>query len=216
VEDYDAYLFDWDGTLAQTLEIWLKLMRSQLNTYGVQAADKEIVFKAFGRIEKGVVELGLPKDKLGSFIGELKILAPQKIAEAALYPDVPEMLAALKQQHKKLALITASLREVVDIVMTRHGLLETFDIVIAGEDTKALKPDPEGLLLAAKHMGIDPRHSLMLGDSDKDLQAAGNAGMDSLLFLPKQHELFHTEEELREYGPRFVIGSWRELLDRLQ
>jgi HAD superfamily hydrolase (TIGR01662 family) len=216
MKDYDAYLFDWDGTLAQTLEIWLKLMQSQLDKYGVQAADKEIVLKAFGRVENGVVELGLPQGKLESFIAELKVLAPQKIAEAALYPDVPEMLAVLKKQHKKLALITASFREVVDIVMTRHDLLETFDIVIAGEDAKVLKPDPEGLLLAAKHLGVDPRRSLMLGDSDKDLQAANNAGMDSLLFFPKQHELFHTKEELRKYDPRFVIGAWRELLDELQ
>jgi phosphoglycolate phosphatase-like HAD superfamily hydrolase len=56
----------------------------------------------------------------------------------------------------------------------------------------------------------------MLGDSDKDLQAAQNAKTDSLLFFPKEHHLFHDRGQLEGLQPTHVVTSWRELIDQLQ
>jgi pyrophosphatase PpaX len=215
-KDYDAYFFDWDGTLATTLDIWLKIFIEQLGAYGIKAADKDIVFKVFGRVEKGVLELGLPEDKLQPFIAELKAMAPERVAAAGLYPDVKELLTTLKSQGKKLALITASLREVVDIVIEQHDILELFDVVVTGDDIKEHKPDPEGIHVALKKLDLTPSQAIMLGDTEKDLLAAKNAGMDSLLYFPERHKLFHDRDELLMHQPTHVLTSWRELIDQLQ
>jgi HAD superfamily hydrolase (TIGR01509 family) len=216
MKDYDAYLFDWDGTLATTLDIWLSIFISHLGKYGIQAADKDIVFKMFGRVEKGALELGLPKEKLDEFISEVKASAPGKLAAVTLYPDVRELLTLLKAQNKKLGLITASYRHVVDAVVRERDAIELFDVVVTGDDIKAHKPDPEGIELALKQLDIEPSRALMLGDSDKDLQAAQNAKTDSLLFFPKEHHLFHDRGQLEGLQPTHVVTSWRELIDQLQ
>lgn len=216
MEDYDAYLFDWDGTLAKTLDVWLTLKRSILATYGLQAADKDIAFKMFGRVRAGALELGLPSEKVDNFVADLSEAAPARLEGAVLYADVREMLNTLKDRNKKLALITSSHKEIVDIVITQHGLLELFDIVITADDTKNHKPDPEGILFVLKNLGVEKSKALMLGDSDKDLEAATNAGVDSLLFYPKGHEVFYDQKQLLTYKPKYTISSWQELIDSLQ
>lgn len=215
MKQYDAYLFDWDGTLAQTVEVWLNTWQRILKRYDIKASDKDIVFKVFGRVGQGLLELGVPAADLPAIKTEIEALAPGSVAQVQLYPDVLKMLQYLKMQHKKVALITASLRDVVDIVIQRHDIVELFDVVVTGNDIKAHKPDPEGILLALNRLAVDPTKAVMLGDSDKDLGAASNAGVDSILFFPEKHEIFHELERLESYKPTYVITSWQELINSL-
>jgi pyrophosphatase PpaX len=212
LQDYDAYLFDWDGTLARTLDGWLQGIRDLLDLYGIKASDKDIVFKMLGRIDKGVRELGISDEDFPRFMRDIKARAPQIVAGATLYDDVPALLKTLKANGKKLALVTASLREIVDIVITQHGLLDYFDVVVSGDDITEHKPDPEGIHKALQTLGVDASRAVMLGDSDKDLRAATNAGTDSVLFFPAGHEVFHTREQLETYHPTFTLANWHELI----
>jgi len=216
LQDYDAYLFDWDGTLARTLEGWLQGIRDLLAAYGIKASDKDIVFKMLGRIDKGVRELGISDEDFPSFMADIRAKAPQIVAGATLYEDVPELLRTLKAKGKKLALVTASLRKIVDIVITEHGLLNYFDVVVSGDDIREHKPSPEGIHIALKALGIDESRAVMIGDSDKDLRAARNAGIDSILFFPDEHEVFHTREQLETYDPTHSLKTWRELIEALE
>ena len=56
----------------------------------------------------------------------------------------------------------------------------------------------------------------MLGDSEKDVRAAHNAGIDSILFFPPEHNDYYSLEELAADKPTHIIHSWRELLNQLQ
>lgn len=125
-----------------------------------------------------------------------------------LYSGVVEMLIRLKDQHKKLALITSSERQVIDIVLSHHELVDLFDLVISVNDVKVHKPDPEGILFAIEKFGVDPADAVMIGDSDKDLGAAKNAKIDSILFYPESHELVYDRAYLESFNPVATVRDW--------
>ena len=80
---------------------------------------------------------------------------------------------------------------------------------------KVHKPDPEGILSALEHLGVAKEKAVMLGDTDKDLGAAKNAGIDSILFYPKIHQQFYERQEFEAFEPAFVLESWNELASLL-
>lgn len=217
MKEYDAYLFDWDGTLADSHSMWFALFRKQLVRYGINASDIEISQKLFGRYEEGIREYkAIPREDLPHLTTELNetVLAQYPLVD--MFGDAKQVLETLKRKGKKLALITASYRETIDIAISRHDLLELFDVTVAGNEVTAQKPDPSGIRLVLDQFGIKPAQAIMMGDSPKDLLAARNAGTDSLLFFPPEHELQHNKDELLACKPTYTIHSWRELLDRLQ
>lgn len=216
MKNYDAYLFDWDGTLADSHEMWFELFKRQLDRYGIKADELEISQKLFGRYEAGIREYDVPEKDVPALIEEVKTIARKRYPLVDLFPDAKNVLETLKSKGKKLALITASRREIIDIAITRHDLLDLFAITICGDEMKAQKPDPDGLLVVLRKFDMQPDRAIMVGDSPKDLLAAKNAGTDSLLFYPPEHEMQHSREELMKCGPTYTVSSWRELLDRLQ
>jgi len=87
-----------------------------------------------------------------------------------------------------------------------------FDVVITHEDTEKHKPHAEPLEKALAQLGGNKEKAVMIGDSDKDLGAAKNAGVDSILFYPKEHERFYRLDDLKRFGPTYVVDDFREVL----
>ena len=214
MNNYDVFLFDWDGTMTASLELSFEILRTQYGRYGLTPTDAEIA-KHFGD-HRSAVHFGLDESRLTQFNKELQGIFRERMPSVPLYPDAQRVLSTLKGKGKKTALITSALREVVDASLAHHEVVEMFDVVIALEDVAEPKPHPEGILAALDRFEVSKNRAIMLGDSHKDLEAAKNAGVDSLLFYPPAHKLVFDEAILKKYQPTYTIISWRELLDRLQ
>ena len=216
IDDYDAYLFDMDGTLTQTLAMWVPIVRTVLERYGIEASDRDIAFKVFGRARAGLLEYGVPEADIAAISKEWNAAALAAVVNVPLYPQAKELLAALHGRGKRVALITATVRPTAEKVLETHDIREFFDLVITGEDMPAPKPDPGGLLTALERLEIPHERAVMLGDSDKDIGAARNAGIDSVLFFPPEHHDFHARDQLLAEKPTYTIDSWQKLLNQLQ
>ena len=214
MNDYDAYLFDWDGTLARTVEIWLSEIAKQYAIYGLTISDAENA-RLFGNL-KAPLAYGLPQEKLSEFQEGINTAVKDRLPDVPLYDDAHAMLHGLKRQGKKLALVTTSLRTNLDLVMGKHGVESLFDIIITSEDVKKHKPDPESIELALERLKVAKHRALMLGDTTHDLLAAQNAGIASALFYPEAHSLIHDLDFLQSHNPTHTIRAWRELIDQLQ
>lgn len=214
MKDYDAYLFDWDGTLSCTVEIWLEEIERQFAAYGLSITREENA-RHFGNLNSPLL-FGLPEDQLSEFQSGIDKAAQARLYACPLYDDATTVLNSLKSEGKKLALVTTAQPRTLEVTLKPHGLESLFDIIINAADVAVLKPDPEGINKALKHLGVGKDRALMLGDTDKDLLAAKNAGIDSLLFYPDSHKLLHSLEDLSAHNPRFTIGRWQELIDQLQ
>jgi len=216
VKDYDAYLFDWDGTLAQSHDMWLEIMHKQLKRHDIHASDEQVVKQLFGRYDDGMREFGFSEAEIKELVEELEADAKRMFPLVDLFPQAQEVLEILKQRGKKVALVTATYRDIVNIAVGNHHLLDTFDVVVTGDEMKAQKPDPSGLFMALERVGVLPERAIMIGDSPKDLLAGNNAGTDTLLFYPPEHESQHSISELKKCNPTYTIRAWQEFLDRLQ
>lgn len=210
MKSYQYILLDWDGNLAQTLHIWLDATHAPLSRRGLDVSDELVVKHCFGRPIEGFAELGVTDVDVA--IEEMNVRANELLPDVELYPDALYTLEALQKKGKKTALITTSLRENVMPALDKYDVHQFFDVVITNEDTTHHKPHPEPLERALVLLGGNAEEAIMIGDSDKDIDAATNANMDSILFFPDEHKKFYRIEELQDLEPTHVVENFREVI----
>lgn len=208
---YDYYLFDWDGCLAKTLEVQLNAYKQAYKEYGIEPSDQEIAHH-FGDWQ-APKHFGI-KD-VGGCVNKVVDLANKKLREVELYDGAKELLEQLAPT-KKLALLSSSERQVLEWGLEHNGLTHLFDVVISGDEVKNHKPHPEVIEKGLTALNASKDRAVMIGDSRKDLEAANNTGIDSVLVYPESHKLFYDLEQLKQYNPTHYASGFLELQDLLK
>lgn len=93
-----------------------------------------------------------------------------------LFPGVEAGLQAFEKAGFTIACVTNKAESFTLPLLKALGILPYFKLVVSGDTTPHKKPHPEPLLHAAKHFSAKAEHSLMIGDSMHDVEAARNAG----------------------------------------
>jgi HAD superfamily hydrolase (TIGR01509 family) len=177
--NFQAYLFDCDGTVADSMPLHYLAWKQALGEWGCEFP--EDLFYSWG---------GMPVREIISTLNERHHLA-MPVDEVAhrkesLYYEllpkltaVPEVLHEIEIAHGRIpfAVVSGSTRESVTKSLRAMGLLEKFDAMVCAGDYSRAKPDPEPFLLAAKKLGVAPQHCLVFEDTDMGIQAAKAAGM---------------------------------------
>jgi pyrophosphatase PpaX len=86
-------------------------------------------------------------------------------------------------------------------------------LIIAADDINNHKPHPEALEKALEQLGGDKQNAVIIGDSDKDIGAAKNAGIDCILFYPDEHKKFYDINKLRELGATHIVDDFRRVIE---
>lgn len=205
---YTTYLFDWDGTLGNSTEVWLEAMQANLAPHGLELP-RETLVKTMGDWND-LVQFGLPESALRAYHNDTRDYAIARLPDAPLYEDAREMLARLRAAGKRLGVVTAAYSAVIQTILQAHNLTSMFDVVVCADDVKKQKPHPEGIQLAMQKLGVkDTQATVMIGDTDRDLRAGAAAGLDCILFHP---ENAHTKLEhiTNEVEPVAVVRSWKQ------
>ncbi len=208
--DYDLLIFDWDGTLADSIGRIVHAMRTAAIGGDMQVRDDDAI--------KGIIGLGLPEairtlyplitaDELIDFRQRYadSYMAMDEVP-SPLFEGVLESMQAFRHEGYRLAVATGKARRGLDRVLKANAWQDFFDITRAADET-ASKPDPLMLHEIMAHCDVAPGRSLMIGDSSFDLQMARNAGMDSIAVGYGAQSL----DSLREYEPRLAIEHFSEL-----
>jgi HAD superfamily hydrolase (TIGR01509 family) len=183
---FRAYLFDCDGTIADSMPLHYIAWKSALADWNCDFA--EDLFYAWG---------GFPVAEIVSRLNErygLKMAVPEVTRrKEELYFDalphlkaVPEVLEHIDAQHGRIpfAVVSGSTRDSVTASLRTLQLLEKFEtLVCAGDYTKG-KPNPEAFLVAAARLGVEPGSCLVFEDTDMGIKAATAAGMASVRVPP--------------------------------
>ena len=179
---FDAYLFDCDGTIADSMPLHYVAWKKALGEWNCEFAEE--LFYAWG---------GRPTAEIIATLNEMQGLSMpvENVArrKEELYfemlPElkaVPEVLEHIEAQHGRIpfAVVSGSARDSVTASLEVLKLLDRFDtLVCAGEYTKS-KPDPEAFLLAASKLGVRAKNCLVFEDTEMGIQAAKAAGMASV------------------------------------
>jgi phosphoglycolate phosphatase len=210
VPDYDLLVFDWDGTLADSIGRIVDAMQHAAVCAGLAPRDAVQV--------KGIIGLGLPEAirALYPCLDDQAVMdfrehyAQRYIALEAtpspLFPGVRAGLEAFRQAGYKLAVATGKARRGLDRVLDAHGLSGFFDITRAADETRS-KPDPLMLDEILGHCGLSAERALMIGDSAFDLQMARNAKMPCVAVGYGAIDL----EALKAYQPVLAIECFTQL-----
>lgn len=210
MKHYKYILLDWDGNLAKTLDIWLVACREVLEKRGYFLSDEEIA-AGFGQFPRQMRELGI-KD-YNEAMDEADMIAKRKLPDVELYPDALDVLRYLHQSDKKLALLTSSFHENIGHLLDRYNIRELFDVIVAGDDVNHHKPHPECIEKALAELNGSKDEAVIVGDSDKDLGAAKNAGIDSIWFYPPEHKKFYDKTKLESFDPTYIVEDFRKIKD---
>lgn len=202
-------LLDWDGNLAKTLDVWLHAYKTVLHGRGFDKTDQEIA-GGFGLLSKHMVEWGVPN--VEEALKQADTIAKRKLPEVELYPDALDVLQQLHANGHMLALITTSIHENVAHLLEKYKIRKFFNEIVAADDTKHHKPHPEPLEKALEKLNGNKEEAIMIGDSDKDLGAANNAGIDSILFYPEEHKKFYSLESLKSHNPTHIVEDFKEII----
>lgn len=214
--DYRLLIFDWDGTLVDSIGRIVEAMHRAADTAGVPRCSDVAVRGIIG------LELGVAIRTLYPELDEplrietiLRAYSEQYLAletePSPLFVGVEESLEVFREQGYRLAVATGKGRNGLNRVLADKGWLDYFDITRCADET-ASKPDPLMLHEILAHCRVQPEQALMVGDSTFDLLMARNAGMDAVAVGFGAQPL----SVLRECAPCLAINEFNELRAWLQ
>jgi phosphoglycolate phosphatase len=177
-----AVLFDFDYTLVDATEGNLECLNFALAAVGAPVAERAQGIAATGlsirelllRFHGGEVSETLHARFTQCFVARADEVMLERIA---VYPEVPEVLRALRAQGLALGIVSTKYRRRLEGVLRRDGLADLFAVVVGGDDVEQHKPHPEGLERAARLLELEPAACLYVGDHAVDAEAAQRAGM---------------------------------------
>jgi len=148
-----------------------------------------------------------------AFAAEIQRGLEERQAEVRLNAETAETLRALRRRGARTAILTASLRRLVEPVLGRNGMQDAVDLLLCFEDVRRCKPDPEVVFKALDHFQAEPECALMVGDSQVDIRTAHGAGVAACLYYPPANRRYYDLAALQAAGPDRVISDLSELLE---
>ena len=182
---FQAYLFDCDGTIADSMPLHYIAWRQALSEQGCDFPERR--FYEWGGMP--VLEIISMLNRQQGLSMDIEAVAHRK---ESLYYEylprltaVPEVLDVIESAHGSLpfAVVSGSTRDSVTASLKTLNLLDKFQALVCAGDYTRSKPDPEGFLLAAERLGVPPASCLVFEDTAMGIQAATAAGMASVKVL---------------------------------
>jgi beta-phosphoglucomutase-like phosphatase (HAD superfamily) len=170
----EAILFDWDGTLVDSLGAFHRANAIVMESFGL-AFDIQVYRRHYTPDWREMYRrLGIPTDRLDEANSLWEATFADDGDEVAAFPGVVAALEGLRAAGAVLGIVTAGLREVVEPQLIRTGLAPLLPIRVFGDDLAVHKPDPEPLRLALRLAGDGhrPETSIYVGDAPTDMQMA--------------------------------------------
>ncbi len=177
--NFRAYLFDLDGTVADSMPLHLISWQQATRDFG--GSFPEDLFWQWG---------GIPLPKTVEMLNERfgYNMIPQEVVDhkEQLFLKMLDQLrpiasvaahVALQRGHIPLAIVSGSPRLTVEKTLDTLGLRDAFQVIVAAEDYTHGKPNPEPFLNAARLLKVAPEDCLVFEDADAGIQAAEAAGM---------------------------------------
>jgi beta-phosphoglucomutase family hydrolase len=194
---FKAYLFDCDGTIADSMPLHYVAWHKALAEWSCEF--DEDLFYAWGGMP--VVEIiSALNQKHGLKMPVADVAKRKEERYFELLPQlraVPEVLEHIEGSHGRLpfAVVSGSARDSVTASLETLNLLDRFDTLVCAGEYQRSKPDPEAFLVAASRLGVPPESCLVFEDTDMGIQAATAAGMASVKVPPPRERKLRRRDQ---------------------
>lgn len=185
-----AVIFDFDGVICDSELIHYRALNTVFLRYGVDVPkavhwDKYLGYTDLENIEAVSRDYGMGLDaaQIQRLMAEKKsVFAALAQSESLIIDGVESFVKMLTAAGVRRAICSGALRSDIDLMLHGSGLAKAFEVIVAADDVKKGKPDPEGYRMALEKLnasggGLKPAECVVVEDSHWGLEAARAAGM---------------------------------------
>ena len=179
--DFQAALFDLDGTLLNSMDVWDKINSQFLSKRGLPVPPNyvtEICARSFEEAAQYTIELFSLSESVDAIIKEWNHMAAYEYENnVGLMPYTLEYLTKLREAHVKLAVATGLPEELYKPCLLHNGIYERFDALCSTEQVERGKEYPDIFLFAADVLQVAPSKCIVFEDVLPAVKSAKQAGM---------------------------------------
>lgn len=212
MKQYNAVIFDLDGTLLDTLDDLKDSVNFALNRQGYPERSREEIRQFVGNGVKKLIERAVPSSVSKENVEQTLSIFKEHYSvnmqnKTGPYDGIMELLYQLKERKIPAAIVSNKFDPAVK-ELSRQFFDGYMQAAIGESETVARKPAPDTAYEALAQLGISADQTVYVGDSDVDIQTAKNAGIDCISVTWG----FRDRDFLFEHGANIVIDHPLELL----
>ncbi|MBE0571835.1 MAG: HAD-IA family hydrolase [Ignavibacteriaceae bacterium] len=206
--------FDLDGTLVDSGDTILKSTKAALDKMKISYRIDEGVFtNMIGMHFVDIFErMNIEVTDFDKFIAIYKAFYFDFMDSSYLYPGVQQTLHYLNENNIKVSLLTTKVQDQAEKIIDHFNLRSSFHYLMGRRDGLAHKPSPEPLIFICNELKIKTSETLMVGDTELDIQCGKSAGAKTCGALYG----YRTEDQLEKEKPDFLISGLNELKSILE
>jgi len=211
--DSSAAIFDLDGTLADTFPVIVSSWNAAVGAVvGISYSQADVMAR-FGPTEVAMIRRELdPADHDRAIKTFLQRYAADHARVVRVFDGIPELLESLRSRRIPMGVMTGKGRDTADITLAKLGWTNLFASVITGDEISRAKPDPQGVLMVARQLGVEAARCVYVGDAPYDIQAGRAAGMKTI--WAGWHPVY--EKEVSRLNPDFLARAPSDVLGILE
>lgn len=200
-------IFDFDGTLANTIETGLGIFNELADSYGLQPVTETEVRELRKLNTRALLDhLGISRLMAVKLGAHIRKVLHQRMDEVEMFAGVREALVELHSHGCGLAILSSNSAENVRVFLKRFELLERFGFIEAGV---SLFGKPQRISNALRRVGVPPRSAIYVGDETRDMEAARLSKVSGLAVCWGANE----REAMETEGPVYCIEHPAELIE---
>jgi HAD superfamily hydrolase (TIGR01549 family) len=203
-------VFDLDGTLVKSHKTIYKTTIKTLEKLNLSTSLDEVKFYSLlGHHFADIFsECSLEVPDVEHFINVYKEMYFDFIDDSKMYDNAFLLFEELKLRGVKLGLLTTKGQGQAEKISAHFKFGNYLDVIEGRKNGIAIKPAPDQLLKICKELNIDPKNTLMVGDTELDIQCGKSAGAKTCAVSFGYREV----EDLKNLNPDYLINDLKEIL----
>lgn len=216
-KDKELIIFDFDGTLINSIPDLTFAINKMLSVYGLSPLTVKQVAPFIGNGAKPLVKRALEYSMQNQEVSkelleeafEIYFSAYKEVTcdETYMYPGVLETLNYLDNKGYKMVICTNKPFDFIEPILDKLSIKKLFKCWIGEDSLSKKKPNAAPLIHLTNEMNTIVEKCIMIGDSKNDILAAQNSGMESIGVSYG----YNYNENIADYNPTVVVDSFADL-----